>query len=62
MLDHPYHCPYCGESLTEAVEPIPGRQEYVVDCWVCCRPIRICVQVQSGRIVMFTARPSSGHR
>ena len=62
MLEHTYHCPYCGEMCTEAVEPVAGRQEYVVDCWVCCRPIRIRVRVQRGQVVMFTAQPSSGHR
>ncbi len=32
-------CPYCGESVTIALDPGSGAaQEYVEDCQVCCRP------------------------
>ncbi|HEX7918120.1 MAG TPA: CPXCG motif-containing cysteine-rich protein [Gemmatimonadales bacterium] len=32
-------CPYCGESVSIALDPGSGAaQEYVEDCQVCCRP------------------------
>jgi hypothetical protein len=32
-------CPYCGESFETNVDASSGSQEYVEDCYVCCRPI-----------------------
>jgi Cysteine-rich CPXCG len=35
-------CPYCGEAVELAVDPGGGpRQEYVEDCFVCCRPWQV---------------------
>lgn len=39
------HCPYCGESIDIVVDDSVEHQEYVEDCWVCCRPINIEVMV-----------------
>ncbi|HTK55342.1 MAG TPA: CPXCG motif-containing cysteine-rich protein [Gemmatimonadales bacterium] len=37
-------CPYCGESVTVALDPGSGAaQEYVEDCQVCCRPWTVTV-------------------
>jgi hypothetical protein len=37
-------CPFCGETITIALDPAGGRaQEYVEDCQVCCRPWRVRV-------------------
>ena len=50
-------CPYCGESITILIEPSEGAAlgdvytdytepyEYIEDCQVCCRPIRIHVSI-----------------
>jgi len=32
-------CPYCGESFETEIDTSAGSQEYVEDCYVCCRPI-----------------------
>ena len=41
-------CPYCGESLTIAVDPGGGtEQEYVEDCEVCCRPWAVRVTYEA---------------
>ena len=34
-------CPYCGEPTWVPVDPARGRQRFVADCEVCCRPIQI---------------------
>lgn len=36
------YCPYCGEWIEIYVDPGGAtRQDYIEDCSVCCRPIRI---------------------
>lgn len=39
------NCPYCGELIEVLVDPSEAAQEYVEDCFVCCRPIEIHVAV-----------------
>lgn len=40
-------CPYCGEVVEVAIEPVgPDSEAYVEDCPVCCRPWQ--VQVRRG--------------
>lgn len=36
-------CPYCGERIEVLVDASAGDQQYIEDCAVCCRPIRIDV-------------------
>ena len=36
-------CPYCGETVEIVVDPSVEQQEYVEDCFVCCRPIVLSV-------------------
>lgn len=32
-------CPYCGESFETTADASGGSQDYIEDCYVCCRPI-----------------------
>ena len=41
-------CPYCGESIPVYVDATAGDQDYVEDCWVCCRPIEMRVTFRGG--------------
>jgi hypothetical protein len=44
-------CPYCGESMTIAVDPTGGAvQEYVEDCQVCCQPWHVHVRVREDGV------------
>jgi len=37
-------CPYCGETVTIAIDPGSGdEQDYVEDCPVCCQPWQVSV-------------------
>ena len=38
-------CPYCGEPIEIIVDDTVERQQYIEDCWVCCRPINIEVDI-----------------
>ena len=41
-------CPYCGESVTLALDAGSGEsQEYVEDCPVCCQPWQVTVNYSS---------------
>lgn len=40
-------CPYCGEPLDIAVDASVGRQNYIEDCQVCCRPIQFRIRVSA---------------
>ena len=34
-------CPSCGQLIDISVDPSVRRQDYVEDCEVCCKPIRL---------------------
>jgi hypothetical protein len=41
------HCPYCGEPIELLVDGSHGAQEYIEDCPVCCRPMRVALHVDA---------------
>ena len=45
------HCPYCAEVYETQVDLTAGTFTYVEDCYVCCQPIELCVEVSDqGRL------------
>ena len=49
-------CPYCGELVEIALDPGGGaKQEYIEDCQVCCRPMRIVAQYRRDGSAAVTA-------
>jgi hypothetical protein len=40
-------CPYCGETITLALDASAGPQRYIEDCHVCCRPIIVDMTVDA---------------
>lgn len=49
-------CPYCGEPLEIAVDASAGRQDYIEDCQVCCRPIQFRIRVSPNGTASVEAR------
>ena len=50
-------CPYCGESFETNVDTSGGSQEYVEDCYVCCRPIIFNLETDpDGNLVSLETR------
>ena len=43
-----YACPPCGEPVSALVDTSVQHQDYIEDCEVCCRPIRLVVTVEDG--------------
>lgn len=55
-----FYCAFCGEPVETAVDPSAGsNQEYVEDCWVCCRPNVLRVHFAVDGSATVTARPES---
>lgn len=51
MLEgHSDYCPYCGESIELLLDLSVESQSYIEDCFVCCRPILVSVEVQ-GEVI-----------
>jgi len=50
MIDEAnYICPSCGEDIVIPVDQTQGlHQEYVEDCPICCRPVIIRLEFNSG--------------
>ena len=36
-------CPYCGEAFELVIDTGENEQQYIEDCYVCCRPIHLSV-------------------
>ena len=54
-------CPYCGESNELLVDISGGpRQEFVVDCEVCCAPILVRLEVRGGEVISVDVRQENG--
>ena len=45
LFNHYITCPYCGESIELLIDDSATDQDYYEDCSVCCRPIRVRVNV-----------------
>ena len=58
MLElHTVRCPYCGESFEANLDASGGSQEYVEDCYVCCRPIVFSLTADDdGNLVKLDTR------
>ncbi len=52
-------CPYCGEKIPLLIDCSAGSQEYIEDCQVCCRPIRLLVRIGAEGTLEVTSRTDS---
>lgn len=41
LIPSQQHCPYCDADIELLIEPDSHGVEYIEDCQVCCRPIRM---------------------
>ena len=39
-------CPYCGEAIELGIDTGENDQDYIEDCYVCCRPIHLSVWLE----------------
>ena len=43
-------CPHCGETFSLAFDESEGSADFIVDCEICCRPIKVSIRVSNGDI------------
>ncbi len=43
-------CPYCSEPVEIVVDPSVAAQEYIEDCFVCCRPMILTVHCDDAGV------------
>lgn len=48
LLEQRVHCPYCGEPLRILLDASLEQQDYIEDCQVCCRPMRVMVNLDAA--------------
>ena len=52
-----WRCQYCGVQNTVWVDlTVQGRQDFIEDCRICCRPNRIIITVGAEEIPLIEAR------
>lgn len=55
MEEAEIRCPFCGEDITVLIDCSVDDQDYIEDCSVCCRPIRIRARCADGELVSLDA-------
>jgi transcription elongation factor Elf1 len=54
-------CPYCGEPIVLVVDCSAGDQRYTEDCFVCCQPIDVTVEIAAdGTLAYINAVAENG--
>ena len=48
-------CPYCGEAIELLVDTSQKEQDYVEDCQVCCKPMKVHASVDENGAATVTA-------
>ena len=49
-------CPFCWETLTIFLDFSLPEQDYIEDCQVCCRPMRITYSNLDGELTSLEAQ------
>lgn len=53
--EHFFTCPHCWQPISMILDLSVGEQEYIEDCEVCCRPVRICYTAGDFELKTFAA-------
>ncbi|MDO6761401.1 CPXCG motif-containing cysteine-rich protein [Tamlana sp. 2_MG-2023] len=55
MIEHPFTCPYCWETISVLVDTSIKSQIYIEDCEVCCNPFQISLKINNTELIHFQA-------
>ena len=55
MIEHPFTCPHCWETITMLLDDSVLEQDYIEDCEVCCNPIHVHVKFYNTELTEFQA-------
>ena len=51
LLPTDFICPHCAQCIESAADPSQGPiQEYIEDCQVCCRPLRVVLRIDEDHV------------
>jgi len=50
LLTEPTQCPFCGQTFELEIDISAGSQTFVTDCEICCRPMEVHVECESGLV------------
>jgi hypothetical protein len=53
-------CPHCWEEITLVLDLSVPDQDYIEDCFVCCRPIQIIFTADAGELTSLTVDSPGG--
>lgn len=53
LIDRTVTCPTCWEPVELQLDLSGDNQDYVEDCGICCRPMRITYAVLDGELADF---------
>jgi len=53
LLERTVTCPSCWEPISLELDLSGEGQDYIEDCAVCCRPMRIRYEVAAGELAEF---------
>lgn len=56
LVTHFIQCPYCWQQVEIVIDPSASEQEYIEDCFVCCRPIQLQIKVDDEGELEVQAR------
>lgn len=61
MIEHFFTCPYCWQQISMVIDPYLEDEEYIEDCYVCCRPIVVNFRLSNDEIVSFSGKQIDGN-
>lgn len=55
-IEKRFKCPYCFQRISFVLDlTVDGVQTYIEDCEVCCQPIQVQYEAQSGELTGFNS-------
>lgn len=51
-------CPFCGQEFEIVIDTTLASQRFITDCEVCCRPMEVQIECESGEILSLDVRPN----
>jgi|GEM_PF-452014 len=49
-VPHTLVCPHCAGNLDLMLDPSAGKQRYVEECSLCCRPVEVRLEAHDYRV------------
>lgn len=62
LFEKQISCPYCWEVFSVLIEPsLEVGECYIEDCYVCCRPIELCIQHKEAESIELRVNRIEGN-